>query len=330
MSGTDIQTYSSTILKDDLYRNINALISQNLIEKTFPFFNAIPLPQDVNIVNGRHLGDINKIELELKAALIGAKSLKWIYGADAALIGLELKQNQSPVIGLANINNKNKTTLDAQAFYLLDQFTDNALELVVNIAKDDSEIISAQKKTVAQNIIKNIAEYDSGKLEKDLRENKRKNISNNLSKDNNVLSNVREAFSNITEDYTPEQKTVFAILNNYFIQQETGISIQTFSKEQKEKAYQTIKAMSLEDSPKLTRLFTESFLYSERMTHYNFEVNRIYTKEDLNKSLSVLSPSASNFEPKHLHEIDNQKDMEKLIEREIEIKPRTITHERRR
>lgn len=330
MSGTDIQTYSSTILKDDLYRNINALISQNLIEKIFPFFNVIPLPQDVNIVNGRHLGDINKIELELKAALIGAKSLKWIYGADAALIGLELKQNQSPVIGLANINNKNKTTLDAQAFYLLDQFTDNALELVVNIAKDDSEIISAQKKTVAQNIIKNIAEYDSGKLEKDLRENKRKNISNNLSKDNNVLSNVREAFSNITEDYTPEQKTVFAILNNYFIQQETGISIQTFSKEQKEKAYQTIKAMSLEDSPKLTRLFTESFLYSERMTHYNFEVNRIYTKEDLNKSLSVLSPSASNFEPKHLHEIDNQKDMEKLIEREIEIKPRTITHERRR
>jgi len=328
MSDTEIKTLSTQVLKDDLYKEINSLISENILNNSFPYTKTTPLPQDMNVVNGRHLGDINKIQLELKASLISAKSLKWIYGADAALLNLELKENEKPLVALANISKDSHLKTDAQTFYLLDQFSENSLQKAVKIVRDEKT--TKQKKIIAQEMIKNITEYDSGLNEKEIRENKRKNISNNLSKNGNVLANVREAFSNATEEYSPEEKTLFSLLNNYFVQQETGITIQKFSDEQKSKALETVKTLSIEDSPKLTRLFTESFLYSERMTHYNFEINRVFTKDDLNKSLPVRSPSASAFEHKRTHELEAQKNMERLLERDIEIKPRHISHDRRR
>lgn len=88
---TEIKVYSMHIMAEDIYKNINDLTKDCIQNNTLPYLNDSPLPQDMNIVNGRHLGDINKIQLELKAGQIGAKSLKWIYGADAALMGLELK-----------------------------------------------------------------------------------------------------------------------------------------------------------------------------------------------------------------------------------------------
>ena len=64
------------------------------------------------------------------------------------------------------------------------------------------------------------------------------------------------------------------------------------------------------------------------MTHFDFEQNRIFTQEDLEKRLSVTSPKASEFEPKRSPELEQDKKIEKLREREVEIKPRHITHQR--
>jgi len=159
---SDIKTYSLGVMSSDIYENITSLAIANVKQGTLPYVKSLPLPQDMNIVNGRHLGDINKIQLELKAAKIGAKSLKWIYGADAELLQLELKDTDpvefqaasqqvskgnfdcEPVVVLANTRrNISKSTLnishesdiaaegmqmDAQCVYLLDQFTDKSIQ----------------------------------------------------------------------------------------------------------------------------------------------------------------------------------------------------------
>lgn len=320
-----IKNEEAELMLKDIYKDINFLIQKNLTNNTFPYLSDKPLPQDVNVVNGRHLGDINKITLELKAASIGSKSLKWIYAADADFMNLELKKDQAPLMCYANIINGKELHTEAQKAYLLDQFTDISIENAINISRDEKA--DKQKKTISQNMIKNITEYDSGLGEKNLRENKRKNISINL-KEKEIVKLVQQAFNNVTSNYTPEQKNIFVLLNNYFVQQETGISIQKLSKEQKEQALNTIKEMSLVDSPKLTQLFAESFLYSERITHLGFEQNRIISKDDLKKSLEVFAPKAAAFEPKPSHKIEKEKEVE--IEREMDIKPRQITHDRRR
>lgn len=130
---TGIKTYSLKIAAMDIYKTVNSLMAENIRNGTVPYFMKNPLPQDINIVNGRHSGDINKILIELKAAKIGAKSLRWIYGADASLLGLELKANGTnpnfdtkPLICFANIK-KNSSELDAQCVYLLDQFSDKSI-----------------------------------------------------------------------------------------------------------------------------------------------------------------------------------------------------------
>lgn len=320
-----IKDEEAELMLKDIYKDINALIQKNLSDNTLPYVSNKPLPQDVNVVNGRHLGDINKITLELKAASIGSKSLKWIYAADAEFMNLELKKDQTPLICYANILDGNELHTEAQKVFLLDQFTKESIENALNLSR--AQNADKQKKTISQNMIKNITEYDSGLDEKELRENKRKNISVNL-KDKGIVKLVQEAFTNATANYTPEQKTVFALLNNYFVQQETGISIQKLSKEQAEQALSTIREMSLVDSPKLTQLLAESFLYSERMTHLGFEQNRIISKDDLNKSLEKFAPKASAFEPKPSHRIEEEREIDKIRERDI--KPRQITHDRRR
>lgn len=131
--GTGIRTYALIVSAWDIYKNVNNLMAKNIRNGTVPYFEEKPLPQDMNVVNGRHSGDINKILIELKAAKIGVKSLRWIYGADAALLGLVLKSDSAnpefdsePLVCFANMKG-NGSGLDAQCVYLLDQFTDESI-----------------------------------------------------------------------------------------------------------------------------------------------------------------------------------------------------------
>ena len=81
-------------------------------------------------------------------------------------------------------------------------------------------------------------------------------------------------------------------------------------------------------SPRLALTLADSFLYSQRVTHYDFEQNRIFTKEDYDKKLSVTAPKAADFEPKKIPELERDKDIDRIRERELEVKPRHITHQR--
>lgn len=103
MMSNDIKTYSvqksarelDSVINNMMWGNLESAKDPNtpevIDEKAIPFATDKPLPQDMNVVSGTHLSDINRLQLELKATQIGAKSQMWIYGADAAILGLELK-----------------------------------------------------------------------------------------------------------------------------------------------------------------------------------------------------------------------------------------------
>lgn len=76
----DLKTCALGVAAKDIQNYVGFLMGGSISDGTIPYLNDKPLPQDMNVVTGRHLADINKAQLELKAAEIGAKSLKWIYG----------------------------------------------------------------------------------------------------------------------------------------------------------------------------------------------------------------------------------------------------------
>lgn len=317
----EIKTYPVEALTDSIHNEINNLMRDCIKNNRVPYIQSKPLPQDVNVVNGHHLGDINKVYLELKAASIGSESLKWIYGADAALIGLEKKADAEPLMITGNVRGK----VDSQSVYLLEQFTEESLNKALSYSRSDDD---KKKRTIAQNMIRNITEYDSGTVEAQLRENKRKNISNNP-KSQNILKEIKQAFVNATSEYDNSQKIIFSALNNYYIKQETGLELnKPMTEQEKNELLLALEKTANTPSPRLALTLADSFLYSQRMTHYDFEQNRIFTKEDYDKKLSVTAPKAAEFEPNKSLELERDKDIERIRERELEVKPRHITHQR--
>lgn len=317
----EIKTYPVEALTDSIHNEINNLMRDCIKNNRVPYIQSKPLPQDVNVVNGHHLGDINKVYLELKAASIGSESLKWIYGADAALIGLEKKADAEPLMITGNVRGK----VDSQSVYLLEQFTEESLNKALSYSRSDDD---KKKRTIAQNMIRNITEYDSGTVEAQLRENKRKNISNNL-KSQNILKEIKQTFVNATSEYDNSQKIIFSALNNYYIKQETGLELnKPMTEQEKNELLLALEKTANTPSPRLALTLADSFLYSQRMTHYDFEQNRIFTKEDYDKKLSVTAPKAAEFEPNKSLELERDKDIERIRERELEVKPRHITHQR--
>lgn len=218
---SDIKTYSMFFSSNDLCRSINNLVKENLASGTIPYLNKEPLPQDMNVINGRHLGDLNKIQLELKAAKIGATSLKWIFGADAALLGLELKEpspsgvrsregdrfDNEPVVVFANtqralsssvLKTANQSNIareglemDAQCVYLVDQFTDKSLQRAMKPQYIEERInmygtkeAKKQINVLAKNFLTYTNEYDTGLKEADRRKSMRQNVVRNLNSKN--------------------------------------------------------------------------------------------------------------------------------------------------
>ena len=362
LQNTEIKTYAYNVLLEDIYRGINSLASENVKNNTIPYVKDNPLPQDMNIVNGHHLADINKVQLELKAAKIGAKSLKWIYGADAALLGLELKSKENspaefqkakenskgydsdPIIVLANVKrdltevgNRAANVADiaregiktnAQTAYLLDQFTEKSISraLKMNHIEESigvlgNEAARKQKSILAKNMLKNISEYDSGIKESDLREEKRKNIARNC-KSEKILGEVKNTFMKATGKYDNSQKAIFSILNNYYVKQETGLQMgKPLSPENKELFIKMFNECSKTDSPRLAQVLSESFFYSERLTHYDFSYDRIYRESELKSKLRISAPNAAKFEKDFggINSLADEKVAKKLRERDREM-----------
>jgi len=343
---SEIKTYPKQVMLGDIYKEINSLMKENIKNGAVPFVKETPLPQNMNIVSGRHLGDINKILLELKASRIGAKSLEWISGADAAFLGLELKMKETPVVAFANtIRNKAEAAddgvenlLDAQTIYLLDQFTQKSINRALSFASLDKNLemtgndkAEIQKKVMAQNMLRNISGYDTGFLEKDLRESKRKNVVANW-KDTDIIKDVNESFKNVTEKYSSAEKNIFKVLSNYFLTQNTGLKVtEALSQEEKESLIKKLYEISNVDSPRFAQIAAESSLFAERTTHLGFSYDYIYEQtENKGKTMTkVFPPKAARFErdEKSVSSRSDERTMQNIRNRERE-REMNITHVR--
>lgn len=214
-----IKTFALSVAAKDIYQTINLLTQDNIKADTIPYLQDAPIPENMNIINGRKLGDINKITLETYAAKIGAKSTMFLFGADAEYLGLELKSSNQkemnearkenknfscdPIIVFANVQrNMAKNTydianetdiahegaqLDAQCVYLLDQFTEKSKQRVYThlesrINKYDDPALQKKAKIMTQNIIKYRNEYNSGTIEKEQKELIKTNCKHNMAK----------------------------------------------------------------------------------------------------------------------------------------------------
>lgn len=341
---SEIRTYSKQVMLGDIYKEVNSLMKENIKGGTVPYVRETPLPQNTNIMSGHHLGDINKILLELKASKIGAKSLKWIFGADAAFLGLELKTKENPIIAFANTRRDCQNITDdavekqlgVQTIYLLDQFTEKSINRVLSFASLDKNLEMSgndksgiQKKFMAQNMLKNISEYDTGFHEKELRANKRKNVAMNW-KDADILKDVNESFKNVTDKYTTAEKNIFKVLSNYFLTQNAGLKMaNSLSKKEKESLIKNLYDISNVDSPRFAQIAAESSMFAERTTHLDFSYDYVYEKaEDKNRS-KIVPPEAARFErdAKSVNSLSDDKTMKNIRNRERE-REMNITHAR--
>ncbi len=341
---SEIKTYPIQVMLGDIYKEINRLMKENIKDGAVPYVKETPLPQNMNIVSGYHLGDINKVLLELKASKIGAKSLKWIFGADAAFLGLELKAKENPVVAFANtIRNREEThgdavenQLGAQTAYLLDQFTEKSIKRALSFASLDKNPdmsgngkTEMQKKVMAQSMLRNICEYDTGFLEKDLRDSKRKNVASNW-KDTDVIKDVNESFKNVTEKYSATEKSIFKVLSSYFLTQSTGLKItRPLSREEKKSFIKNLYDTSNVDSPRFAQIAAESSMFAERQTHLDFSYGYVYEKSEDKSKPKIVPPKAALFErdDKHINSRSDEKTMQNIHNRERE-REMNITHAR--
>lgn len=186
--------------------------------------------------------------------------------------------------------------------------------------------VNKQKRIISQNMIKNIAEYDSGILESEIRENKRKNIVINC-KDKKMLSEVQKSYTCLSRNYDKNQIMIFQALNAYYIKQETGLNLgKPLSEEQKKDLEKALMNLAETDSPKLAHTLSDCFFYSERMTHYAFSPEKIYSQSDYEKKLSVSSPKAAEFAPTEILSVTDDRTTSQQRDRERDIKPREPTH----
>lgn len=254
------------------YQEINALIKHNLENGSLPYYADLPSPQDTNVINGRHFQDINQQKIELKAAAIGSKRNLWIYGTDAAYLGLELKSSQpkefqaakkehphfncKPVLVYANIREKlvsgqgNNSHInvaaeglgcDVQCAYLVDQFTEKSIQKIFSLAglerklSNQTSPVQNRASLIAKEIVKNITNYNTGEHERKRRADIKRNFQLNMQKNSPLLQEVKSKFSDIQKNYTHEQKIIFDVYRKHFMQQLCAERITSYSDEEKQK-----------------------------------------------------------------------------------------------
>ena len=321
-----IKTYPSAAASRDIWKSINSLTQQNISEGTLPYLQNTPLPQDMNLVTGSHLSDISRIELELAGSLAGAKSLEWIFGADAEMVGLELKNpdNAQAVVISKNIERGTGSGgIDCQNAYLLDQFTEesrarlfdpNLVQILCDVSDNDTK---AKIKTIVHNIVKNMDEYHRGERELPLVRQKRTNLKQNISNDF-IQQKIREKTKNLTSGYNTNQKIVFDHLQNYYLKQFTGLSTYNLTNEVRDKIAKSFKELSLVNTPRLAETLASSFLLSERKVHYEFEQEKVYSLEDKSKKLDTLVPQAAKM---NFTRQEQEKKKDKLRDRDRTLRP---------
>lgn len=329
----NITTYAVNWDFDSNHKEINSLIKENLKNNTMPVISDKTFPPDMNVITGKTRMDINKEKIALKTASIEATSAMWIYGADAAQLGLELKaknpaeyqkavkQNQNynchPIIiqnarerfSDKDMSFKSNTLseslcIDCQCAYLLDQFTEKSVERLFTEKLLENKIPYAAY--MAKEIIANRNEYNTGEMQSERTKHIKQNLFLNLQKSSPVFLEIVNKRNSIYKNYLPEQKIIFDCYYKHFNEQASGEKLYNFSSEEKKNILKAFNGlMSKIDENKnisgiISRTIFDAYSFSERLTHYNFSLEPIYTRdEQIKKDANRRVPVAMQQESKN-------------------------------
>lgn len=91
--------YPQEYIQEEVLDDISDLFIKCLETGKLPYSRTLngklyPQGLNINVINGHNLNSIQKIQMELKNALIDNPTQEWIFGSDAVALGLKLKQNK--------------------------------------------------------------------------------------------------------------------------------------------------------------------------------------------------------------------------------------------
>lgn len=316
-----IKTYSSVNRANEVYEDIARQAVKNLETNTFPFNKRPPYEANMNLVSGSTLLTVQTLLMELKMAALGEKQYagKWIWGADAAALGLELdpEKNQGnlegtkPMTIFANTRkmvvpnafitetnqNQEGLKLDCQCAYFLDQFTPKSVSSAFRNLKDkivlnNEKVSDEEASKIVNHIFGNLAQTSySSEFVRECHDNLSNNLSTKTKEIAEEKNNIRQ---NRFKGFTPEEDKVFTTVRNYFLVQR-GIKI----KNEVLATDEEVKAVfEYGGAERFAELMFAAMAHADRMTHPNFSYEAQYKTADMNRKSTPFSrylESAKSF-----------------------------------
>jgi hypothetical protein len=289
--------------------DFKALAAENCQSQTLPFTRNPPLPENTDIIRHWPLRDANAVKLELQAASMGIDRLTWVFGADAELLGLTLPPHfaSDPVLVFARIQNREGNPLDAQYAYFIDQFSEASVnrlatashtETTENREVDSEPIITDRRSLLAIQALLGLQNYDSGvfdverqrKCEEHLRENTREGTAG--------FTRAKQAYARLTRNYSPEEKELFTVFEQYTAARETGQPVMgTGFSARKERITRSCQTL-LPRVKSLASLLSHARLFAYRLTSPGGNLERTITPFfGIPGTLRKMSPETAPAEP---------------------------------
>jgi hypothetical protein len=217
---------------------LQSLLETSCRNRTMPYAREIPLPPNTDIVRDTSCGDINAQTIELKAAAAGLERTAWIFGADAEFLGLTLRKpgengpsDPDPVLWFARISSRPETPVEAQAVYLIDQFSGGSLNRLASCACEasmenyglpgDGET-RKRRRLMAQKVLFALHGYDSGLSDTELQLSRQQAVKANTTPGTPGFAIAQKYYAASSKDFGKTQKALFNTMLNYRSVQNTG------------------------------------------------------------------------------------------------------------
>jgi hypothetical protein len=266
----------------------------------FPFSGGEPPPENTNLITGNRPYDLNAQRIDLHAASAGISRSLWLFSADAEILGLELKDGQKPLLIFANITAAgHEPRLEAHHAYLLDQFSPETISRLYEYASPESinleDANSRRRYSAAKSAVLNIANYDSGIMDKPVRLSAVKHIRENSDPRSPAYEDARDA----CRYYSSRSRAdVFSFLRKYYTWQVSGNPLDS-QDSQNSREHKLSLAALLSDVPETIRSMFHARVFVQRLTQENFFLD--YSRSNPPRAAFIqqdepgLTPSRSPF-----------------------------------
>ena len=293
-------------------------------------------------INSRVIQSVQAIELDLFGSLIKEHTYgKWIYGAEAKYLGLELKEDSknprisepacySYINGRFNVRYNNTTqTLNEglkcnnQAVYFLEQFTPESINRAFttkNIRRALSDTYDDKNLLAYSNaLISSLTDYGKNPSFISHLQDAAKNIAKNLSIDNpnqEVTGQVRE----FVKGYKADEKKVFLTVARYYTKQNGGdMDIKPF-----EASLEDFKnILERHDAKYVTDILYNAKVFADRLSFYDFSYEQVYTEQEKQKKTGYAENYRRpvNFKKApYLQSVINEKERERMLRSRTSVK----------